>query len=367
MENVSLANALVPQGKTVDTGKAPDGVTDGGGQFGMLLTQQLQQIEIASDAVAAAQIPVAESMDAGADERLRDALLVQTGQSGISATRLARDIGKTDDIAEKDGKKLPPGLPVESKSEPAPLVDDAVLASMLAAQVAPQTYQPVPQTGSSRVDDSMVAEKRSAVLESVLGKGVSLQETEMHTAISSETSVTTPQVNSQPFVALMAERTAASATPVSIPTLEIPQRVDSAQWGGELGDKVVWMVGSQTQGAELRLNPPALGPLEVRVSMADGQATLSFVTQHAPVREAIEAATPRLREMLAESGINLGSVSVNVGTFAQQQPGYQEQPQQKSSAGRWATAFDEGDASFAPSVATSARYLRDGGMVDLFA
>lgn len=99
----------------------------------------------------------------------------------------------------------------------------------------------------------------------------------------------------------------------------ISQPVSSPAWGSVLGDRVMWMVGQQQQGAEIRLNPPALGPLEIKLSMNDGQATLTFSTQHLPVKEALEAATPRLREMFGESGLNLGSVSVNVGTSSQQQ------------------------------------------------
>lgn len=118
--------------------------------------------------------------------------------------------------------------------------------------------------------------------------------------------------------------TAVQSTSVGQTVLTIAQPVSSNDWSGGLGDKVVWMVSQQVQGADLKLNPPSLGPLDVKVSMADGQANLTFTTQHIPVRDAIEAATSRLREMLGESGINLGSVSVNVGQFSQQS---QQQPQ----------------------------------------
>lgn len=381
MDNISNVNPLVPQGQnaSASTGPTASGTTDAGGQFGLLLTQQLQQIltqgavpemapglegEAALDVALnnAAQLPepVTDLKGAGVEEVLRDALLTQAGPSGINVSKPARGIGKSDELAEKVGKKLPLDLPLQSKPDPKTLVDDATLASMVAAQVLPQVQQSVPQTGTAKADTSL--------LENITSKGVSSGGHEISALISSEVPAT-PQATPQSFSALMTERAVANVSTNTLPTLEIPQRVDSNQWGNGLGDKVVWMVGSHTQGAELRLNPPALGPLEIRVSMSDGQATLSFMTQHAPVREAIEAATPRLRELLADSGINLGSVSVNVGTFAQQQSGSQEQSQQKSSAGHWSAAFgaDDEGAGFAAPVATSVRYLRDGGMVDLFA
>lgn len=142
----------------------------------------------------------------------------------------------------------------------------------------------------------------------------------------------------------------------------IPQPVGSPSWDAMLGDRVVWMVGQRHQGAELHLNPAALGPLEVKLSLSDGQATLTFATQHLPVREAIEAATPRLREMLAESGINLGSVSVNVGSFSQHAQGERGTGQ---SAVNWGGYTDGADST--PVQVTTAPLPRHLGMVDLFA
>lgn len=145
------------------------------------------------------------------------------------------------------------------------------------------------------------------------------------------------------------------------PSAMVAPSVASSAWGGALGEHVVWMVGQQHQGVELHLNPAALGPLEVRLSISDGQANLTFATQHAPVREAIEAATPRLREMLADSGISLGSVSVNVGSFTQSPPGEQAQRQSPT----WTGLPPSSDFSSLLPVAVTV--LGHKGMVDIFA
>jgi flagellar hook-length control protein FliK len=50
----------------------------------------------------------------------------------------------------------------------------------------------------------------------------------------------------------------------------------------------------------------------------------TFVSQHADVRQALEAALPRLREMMAENGISLGSATVSADT-SQQQGGFERQ------------------------------------------
>jgi len=156
---------------------------------------------------------------------------------------------------------------------------------------------------------------------------------------------------------------APAAAPATSPVSgAIPQPVSSPAWGDVLGDRVMWMVGQQQQAAELRLNPPSLGPLEIKLSMNDGQATLTFNTQHMPVKEALEAATPRLREMFGESGINLGNVSVNVGLASQQQQG--EQQASHSSRGWERESADNDFTSILPTAVTS---LERNGMVDYFA
>jgi flagellar hook-length control protein FliK len=71
------------------------------------------------------------------------------------------------------------------------------------------------------------------------------------------------------------------------------------------------MVSQQHQLAELNLNPPDLGPLQVVLSVNNDQASAAFVSQNPEVRQALEAALPRLKEMMAESGINLGNATVS--------------------------------------------------------
>ncbi len=120
----------------------------------------------------------------------------------------------------------------------------------------------------------------------------------------------------------------------------VEPRVGSPEWGDAFGQKVVWLAGQQKQSAELQLNPPHLGPLEVKISLGQDQLTAAFVSNHAAVREAIESALPRLRDMLAESGIMLGNVTVGAESFAQQQ-----QQQQHSSHASSRREEDEGGFS----------------------
>jgi flagellar hook-length control protein FliK len=58
----------------------------------------------------------------------------------------------------------------------------------------------------------------------------------------------------------------------------------------------------------------------VRLSIANDQASLSFASPHAAVRDAIQASLPRLQDMLQGLGISLGNVSVGAEGFGQANP-----------------------------------------------
>ena len=73
----------------------------------------------------------------------------------------------------------------------------------------------------------------------------------------------------------------------------------------------MWMVGRSAQSASLRLSPAELGPIEIRLSLQQEQASVAFTAQHALTREALEAAIPRLREMFNESNLQLVNVDVS--------------------------------------------------------
>lgn len=103
--------------------------------------------------------------------------------------------------------------------------------------------------------------------------------------------------------------TYAGATPQSSDLIGTSVR-DSA-WGSQLSERVVMMAANQLKSAEIRLTPAELGPLRVQVAVDDGAAHVTFHSQHAVTRDAIEQALPRLREMLAETGLSLGQADVS--------------------------------------------------------
>lgn len=127
-----------------------------------------------------------------------------------------------------------------------------------------------------------------------------------------------PDAQPETSVPLSAQGAAAADKSRTMPPPDtfLQAQVGKPGWSEELGGKVVWLINQQQQGAELRLNPPHLGPLEVRITIQQDQASVAFTAHHAVTREALEAAIPRLREMLGEQGLNLVDVNVSQHSFA---------------------------------------------------
>jgi len=96
-----------------------------------------------------------------------------------------------------------------------------------------------------------------------------------------------------------------------IPAMTKP--LSHPEWSKDLGERIVWMNSRAIPSAEIRLNPPHLGPISVRVDVSDDQATVVFTAQHTAVRETLEASIPKLREMMSAQQLNLVEANVFQG------------------------------------------------------
>lgn len=85
----------------------------------------------------------------------------------------------------------------------------------------------------------------------------------------------------------------------------------SARWREDLAGQISVMVRDATTQAEIRVTPPELGPIQARISVDNGVATVWLSAPAPETRDALEAALATLRERLAESGIGLGETSVS--------------------------------------------------------
>ncbi|WOC25339.1 flagellar hook-length control protein FliK [Pseudoalteromonas sp. N1230-9] len=88
-----------------------------------------------------------------------------------------------------------------------------------------------------------------------------------------------------------------------------------------LQERVSALLNINNKEAEIRLDPPEMGSMHIRIRSDAEQAQINFVVQNQQAKEALEQSMPRLREMLAQQGIELGESSIQQGeSGAQQDP-----------------------------------------------
>ncbi|MDT8387906.1 MAG: flagellar hook-length control protein FliK [Thiogranum sp.] len=155
---------------------------------------------------------------------------------------------------------------------------------------------------------------------------------------------------------------AAAVNPSPMLPLGVP--LHQTNWDSALGERIQWLIsqGAQAgQSAQIKLNPAHLGPMEVRIQVRDDQATVQFTATHAVVREALEAALPRLREMLGASGVELVDVDISGQSFAEQQRTNEEQE-----PARWTGSNGESGENPDVILETALLPAAETGRLDLF-
>ncbi|WP_462174513.1 flagellar hook-length control protein FliK [Pseudoalteromonas gelatinilytica] len=85
-----------------------------------------------------------------------------------------------------------------------------------------------------------------------------------------------------------------------------------------LQERVSALLNINNKEAEIRLDPPEMGSMQIRIRSDAEQAQINFVVQNQQAKEALEQSMPRLREMLAQQGIELGESSIQQGSPEQQ-------------------------------------------------
>ena len=174
-----------------------------------------------------------------------------------------------------------------------------------------------------------------------------------------------------PLAALQAQAAKVDATGnPAMPGDRIPARLGTQAWDNQVSQRIVYMVGKE-QAATLTLNPPDLGPVQIVLNVTNDQATVAFSSDQLDVRQALENALPRLREMMSESGIALGNATVDANVPDQRQQ--QQDSDRRAQGGQGGAGGLTGEGQdAAPAVNEVAPRTRtvsigDRGMVDLFA
>jgi flagellar hook-length control protein FliK len=130
-------------------------------------------------------------------------------------------------------------------------------------------------------------------------------------------------------------------------------------WRDAFASRVQMLVDQHVGEARIKLNPPELGAVDVKISLVEDKTFVHLTTATTTARDELSQSLPRLRELLSSSGLSLGGATVQGG-----QGGRGEG--QRAAHGNGASAlrpFGLADDDLAPVRAVH----RAAGRIDLFA
>ncbi len=266
------------------------------------------------------------------------ALVSDTGEAlpdpQLPAPEAVDDVEAVESTDPVIGATLPPqGTPLPQPAEQAlPAAGAPVVAAAAAPVVATETSREVIQSGVTAESLDTAVRTAQPKWYSLVGQG----DAEARQAAASERTNPMLQLadgDADPQPLQFANATAAVASAVAQPagstvgvanttlppvptSTPVEQQPGQPGWDRAVGQRLMWMINNQEQSASIRLNPPELGPLEAKIQIQNDTVQVHFTSHHAPVRDALEAALPRLREMFAEQGLNLGQADVSAEQHA---------------------------------------------------
>jgi flagellar hook-length control protein FliK len=230
-------------------------------------------------------------------------------------------------------------------------------------KAAPALPQAAPghDAGASKADNFM---NMMAALTAVQSKTANAPADELQNTADIIQSLSAPKADQ---ATAAAQTLSAAQTQTNVTTaaqLNVATPVSHPKWGDDFNQKITWLATQNQQSAELHLNPPQLGPIDVVVKVSGDQATALFTSPHAAVREAVEQALPKLRDMLADSGITLGNATVSDQAPKDQQSAF---AQKQAQSGSTSSPVSDNITPVAQQGVRSIPVSRHNGMVDTFA
>ncbi|MBD0785031.1 flagellar hook-length control protein FliK [Vibrio sp. Y2-5] len=108
--------------------------------------------------------------------------------------------------------------------------------------------------------------------------------------------------------------------PLQVAQQNIPLQLSRGDMAAEqMAERVQVMLSKNLKNIDIRLDPPELGRMHIRMNMNGDGATVHFTVANQQARDALEQSMPRLREMLNNQGVQLGDTSVQQQSSGQQQ------------------------------------------------
>jgi flagellar hook-length control protein FliK len=153
-------------------------------------------------------------------------------------------------------------------------------------------------------------------------------------------------------------QTTAAATPDRAPV-----DTTAPRWQEAFASRVQWFADQNIGEAHIRLNPPELGAVDVKISLVEDRTFVQLTTHTTAARDELAQSLPRLRELFAASGLDLGGASVATGRDGQARSDGTPADQAYASRQAFVSGSDEVNAATVPSRRSAAGASR----IDLFA
>ena len=297
----------------------------------------------------------------GAEVNIDPLRLTETGQPetitqpGAEQSAPEQPLVSSDSAA--DEARQPLNLQPQSSSTQSAIGATASTSSdgvLDAAVTANGAQRSGPDVAGGRAQAEMVASRADQVVQNGTGSNMGDEGREEQPS---------QRQDSQQAQAAAGNRTQSVASGGALPQQPFSlaqQQLLSPNWGRAMGERAIMMAQHGPRTAQIQLDPPELGAMQIRIHMQGGdQVSVSFTSPNPMVREALEQQMPRLREMFAEQGLNLQDSSV-ADQSSQQQSGQHEQARQGQPGGR----YGQGDAG--PNEGLALHSVKVG-LVDYYA
>lgn len=217
--------------------------------------------------------------------------LVQVWQSWLDGAGNEVPISSVSNSSESEGQDLTESVSVMARSQGTRLADAREAAV-------------VPGSAPGEGEEANLAMDGNADFSTALTQ-----------AASTNTEVKASEQDSQARVEMQSAVGAAhsesrKAPAVAVQVLQIATPLHAAEWSTAFSDQISLLVSNGGGKAELRLNPAELGPIEVSLNVLDDRVQASFTVHHAATLDVLQAALPKLEQMMADRGVQLDSVSL---------------------------------------------------------
>ncbi|MFD2180253.1 flagellar hook-length control protein FliK [Veronia pacifica] len=277
-------------------------------------------------------------------------------KADVKAT--GKEVGEVrNKVAESSGQQVKVSdLQVAARAEPTKHLQDPALrqpTQIVADETAPQqatAQQAKPELSPVLAGAAGFSQNQ---LQKAVREGLSPESLKTDIMAATEGSKA-PQVENKPEA--LAQQLAASfgqqgstiAAKLDSSVAQSPLQISTNQneAAAALAERVNIMMSKNLKQVDIRLDPPELGRVQIKLSMgSEQQASVQFTVSSQHARDALESAMPRLREMMQQQGLQLSQSSVQQQSNGNQQAstgqGQQGDGQGSSSSGRSGLSLDD--------------------------